>query len=249
LVAWLGLLAWGRSPYGRFLSHEAIESTGGLDLAYAGLAALFIAAWLLMTVAMMLPTALPLALLFQRFTSSRADSGGLAVMLLTGYVLTWGLFGAAAHLADLGLHSAIAQSHWLADRSWAIGAGTFIVAGVYQFTPLKYLCLDKCRSPYSFIVEHWRGRSPLSEALKLGVHHGVFCVGCCWSLMLLMFAVGAGNIGWMVALGSIMAVEKNLPWGRRLSTPVGVLLLAVGLGMVAANIGLGTACAHDGGGC
>ena len=74
-------------------------------------------------------------------------------------------------------------------------------------------------------------------------------MGCCWSLMLLMFAVGAGNVGWMLALGSIMAIEKNLPWGRRLSTPLGVLLLAVGAGIFAANIGLGTACAHGGGSC
>jgi predicted metal-binding membrane protein len=247
VLAWLGLVMWGRSPYGRLMSHEAIAGVGGLG--YAGLAAFFIAAWLLMTVAMMLPTAFPLVLLFQRLTRSRPNAGRVTTMLLLGYLLTWGVFGAAAHTADLGVHTAIARSHWLADQSWAIGAGTFVVAGAYQFTPLKYYCLDKCRSPFSFIVEHWRGQSPIVEAFRLGVHHGVFCVGCCWSLMLLMFAVGAGNVGWMLALGSVMAIEKNLPWGRRLSTPLGVLLLAVGIGMLAANVGLGAACAHDGGSC
>jgi predicted metal-binding membrane protein len=242
-------VAWGQSPYGRFLSHEAIGETGGLGDGYVGVAAFFSVAWILMTVAMMLPSAFPLILLFRRFTASRPNSGLIAATLMFGYVVTWALFGAAAHLADLGLHTAIAPSHWLADRSWIIGAGTFLLAGVYQFTPLKYLCLDECRSPYSFILEHWRGRSPVAEALRLGVHHGIFCVGCCWSLMVLMFAVGAGNVGWMLVLGSVMAVEKNLPWGRRLSTPLGVLLLIIGVGIFVANAGLGTACAHDGSSC
>jgi predicted metal-binding membrane protein len=248
-LAWLGLLAWGRSPYGRFLSHEAIGDADGLSLGYAGVAAFFIAAWVLMTIAMMLPTVFPLMLLFRRFVASRASSGLLITMLLLGYVLTWALFGAVAHVADLGVHTAVSRSHWLADRSWVLAAGTFVAAGTYQFTPLKYFCLDKCRSPYSFIVEHWRGASPMVDALWLGVHHGIFCVGCCWSLMLLMFAVGTGNAGWMLALGSVMAVEKNLPRGRDLSTPLGILLFAVGVGIFAANIGLGTACAHDGVSC
>jgi predicted metal-binding membrane protein len=248
-LAWLALLVWGRSPYGRFLSHEAIQDASGLSTGYAGLVLFFVAAWVLMTIAMMLPTAFPLVLLFRRFVASRDNSGLLTAMLLLGYILTWALFGAFAHLADLGVHTAVDRSHWLAGRSWAIGAGIFLLAGVYQFTPLKYFCLDKCRSPYSFIVEHWRGRWPLLDALRLGVHHGVFCMGCCWSLMLLMFAVGAGNAAWMLALGAVMALEKNLSWGRRLSTPLGVLLLAIGIGMLAANVGLGTACAHDGVSC
>ena len=75
------------------------------------------------------------------------------------------------------------------------------MAGVYQFTPLKYHCLDKCRAPLGFIMGHWRGRRERLQALRLGLHHGLFCVGCCWSLMLLMFAVGVGSLGWMLALG------------------------------------------------
>jgi predicted metal-binding membrane protein len=102
-------------------------------------------------------------------------------------------------------------------------------AGVYQFTPLKFYCLDRCRSPMAFIVGHWRGRRPASKAFGLGVSHGLFCVGCCWSLMLLMFAVGMGSLGWMLVLGVTMAVEKNVPWGRRLSAPLGAVLLGCGL--------------------
>jgi predicted metal-binding membrane protein len=249
-LAWLALLVWGQSPNGRYLSHEAIDSLGsdvGMD--YLGLVLIFLAAWVLMTVAMMLPTTLPLLLLFRRFIARRNDSGQIAAMLMVGYLLTWTVFGAAAHMGDLALHRLIAQSHWLDDRSWLLGAGTMALAGAYQFTPLKYYCLDKCRSPYGFIVERWRGKSPSVDAFRLGVSHGIFCVGCCWSLMLLMFAVGAGNVGLMLALGSVMAIEKNMPWGRRLSTPLGVLLLAIGVGMFAANLGLGTACAHGDSGC
>jgi predicted metal-binding membrane protein len=103
-----------------------------------------------------------------------------------------------------------------------------LTAGIYQFTPLKYMCLDKCRSPYSFIIEQWRGRNASIESLRLGWRHGLFCLGCCWSLMLLMFAVSVGNLVWMLALAIVMGVEKNLPWGRRISVPLGVVLLSSG---------------------
>jgi predicted metal-binding membrane protein len=114
---------------------------------------------------------------------------------------------------------------------------TLLVAGAYQFSPLKYHCLEKCRSPLSFALEHWRGRRERLHALWLGVHHGLFCIGCCWSLMLLMFAVGVGNLGWMLALSAVMAAEKNLPWGRRLSAPLGVALLFWGAVLILFRIG------------
>src|SRR6266446_3475833 len=115
---------------------------------------------------------------------------------------------------------------WLGSHAWVISAVTLAGAGVYQFSSLKYRCLEKCRSPLSFITEHWHGRGERGQAFILGVHHGLFCVGCCWLLMLLMFAVGVGSLGWMLALGAVMALEKNMPWGRRVSAPLGVALLA-----------------------
>ena len=108
---------------------------------------------------------------------------------------------------------------------------TLIFAGLYQFSPLKYHCLDKCRSPLSFITQYWTGRHEAVAAFRLGVHHGLFCLGCCWSLMLVMFAVGTGSLAWMLALGAVMAIEKNLPWGRRLSRPVGLTLILGGIGL------------------
>ena len=100
------------------------------------------------------------------------------------------------------------------------------LAGLYQFSAIKYRCLDKCRTPLSFVVARWRGGAARRQAFALGLEHGAFCVGCCWALMLLMFVVGTGNVGVMLALGAIMAAEKNLPWGRRLSAPLGLALVA-----------------------
>jgi predicted metal-binding membrane protein len=226
-VAWLALWLWGNSPYGRLMSHDGIDAAGG----GSALALTFVAGWTLMIVAMMLPSSLPLVVLFGSLTRRRSDGWLLVALLLLGYLSTWATFGALVHAGDLGLHAAARQIDWLGSRAWLIGAATLVVAGLYQFSPLKYRCLEKCRSPLSFITEHWRGRGERGQAFRLGVHHGLFCVGCCWLLMLLMFAVGVGSLGWMLTLGAVMAIEKNMPWGRRLSTPLGALLVAAGLGL------------------
>ena len=236
VLAWLTLWAWGQSPYARFLGHEEL---GEVDIGLSGDSALvalaFVGGWTLMTFAMMLPTSLPLITMFQTMTRRREDRRLLAVLLVLGYVGVWALFGVIAHAGDLGLHRLVEQSAWLDGNAWAIGGATFVLAGVYQFTPLKYHCLDKCRSPLSFITEHWRGGGEWVAAFRLGLHHGLFCVGCCWSLMLLMFAVGAGNLGWMLALGTVMAVEKNMPWGRQVSAPLGLGLIALGAVVIAVS--------------
>src|SRR5260370_12253194 len=138
-------------------------------------------------------------------------------------------FGACSALPDWGVMIAVRQSDWLIANVRVIGAAILAIAGVYQFTELKYRCLDKCRAPLGFVIVHWRGARQRRQALFLGVRHGAFCIGCCWCLMLLMFAVGSANIGWMLALGAAMAAEKNLPAGRRLAAPLGaVLLVAAG---------------------
>jgi predicted metal-binding membrane protein len=230
-LAWLVLWGWGQSPYGRFLSHEGL----GHDVADAGawLAPLaYIAGWLVMTVAMMLPSSLPLVALFTRLTRRRRDQPALVGLLIAGYLAIWLLAGIVVHLGDWGLHEVIERTAWLHAHAWVIGVAVLALAGVYQLTPLKHHCLDRCRSPLSFVMEHWRGRGERVQAWWLGVHHGLFCIGCCWALMLLMFAVGAGSLGWMLALGVVMAVEKNAPWGRRLSAPLGGALLAWAVGLV-----------------
>jgi predicted metal-binding membrane protein len=232
-LAWVMMIAVGQSPYGRFLDHgEFGEVDIGLNVESLALMALFIGGWTLMTFAMMLPTSLPLIDMFRRMTAKRDDAGWLLTLLITGYVLIWTAFGAAALFGDRVIHLAVNNSAWLEDNAWLIGGATIAVAGLYQFTPLKYMCLDKCRSPMMFITARWSGSNHASSALRLGIDHGIFCVGCCWSLMLLMFVVGVGNVGWMLILGAIMAVEKNMPWGRQLSAPLGASLALGGFVML-----------------
>jgi predicted metal-binding membrane protein len=227
IICWLALWIWGASPYGRFLSHEELGHIHSDD--YLPMSVLFVAGWTLMTVAMMLPTSLPLVALFYGMMRQRQDRLRLLALLLIGYLGLWMLFGIVVHVGDFGLHRFVEDVHWLHENNWVLSAGVLVLAGLYQFSPLKYKCLDKCRSPMSFIVQHWRGRRAPIQALLLGVHHALFCIGCCWALMLLMFAVGVGSLGWMMGLGAIMAVEKNVSWGRRLSMPLGTFLIGCGL--------------------
>jgi predicted metal-binding membrane protein len=229
-LAWVTLWAWERSPYGRYLDHGRLGEIA-LDGAAGSVivpVTLYILGWTLMTVAMMLPTTVPLLEIFRRLTARRPERSQLMVLVIAGYLGVWAGFGVAAHAADWALHEIVERSAWLETNAWAIGAATLLSAGVFQFSRLKYRCLDKCRAPLSFVMEYWRGRHDHRNALVLGIHHGIFCVGCCWALMLLMFGVGVGNVGWMLVLGAVMAVEKNLPWGRKLSAPLGLVLLGWG---------------------
>lgn len=243
-AAWLALLLWSASPYGRYLDHGHWTRTGlgagicaGFPAAEWALpAALYIGGWLLMMAAMMLPTTVPLLDRFDRLVRQRDDRFRLVGLAIAGYLSVWLLFGAVAHLLDFGLHAAAAQAIWLSFNGWLVGALILAVAGLFQFSRLKYHCLTRCRTPFSFIARHWRGRAPLRDALLLGLDHGAFCVGCCWAIMLLMFVVGTGNLAWMLALGLVMAVEKNTRWGARLSRPLGIALLIGASGLIAAHV-------------
>jgi predicted metal-binding membrane protein len=192
----------------------------------------FVAGWTLMTIAMMLPSSLPLVTLFRRFVAARSDGNALLILLGAGYIGVWAYFGLLAYVGDSLLHALVDRTPALPEAAAAgvIGAAVLLVAGVYQFTPLKTMCLEQCRSPFSFLVQHWRSRDPAWGALRLGIRHGLFCLGCCWSLMLLMFAVGGANLGWMLALGALMAAERTARWGRRLTRPLGIALV-VGAGL------------------
>ena len=232
--AW-GLLAlWSASPYRGYLDHggwgDAIalsplcRALPGGEIVVPALATAL--AWLLMIAAMMVPTVLPLVGTFRRIVAGRPDAAALVAAVLGGYVAAWMGFGVVAHAADAGVRAAAAGSPWLVAHAWALGAGVLALAGAFQFSALKYRCLERCRTPFGFVNAHWHGRRPLTESFRLGLAHGAFCVGCCWALMLVTFVVGMGNPGWMLALAAAMAAEKNLPAGKRLRTPLGLGLLA-----------------------
>jgi predicted metal-binding membrane protein len=223
-AAWLALWLWERSPEARFLHHAG--PTGAAPNAEIGL---FVAGWAVMTVAMMLPTSVPLVATFAALVGRRRRPALLTGLVVAGYLVTWTAFGLAVYLADRGLHAFVDATPWLAAHPQLIAGGVLIAAGAYQFSALKYRCLDECRSPLGFVLSRWTGERPATDALRIGVAHGLFCLGCCWSLMLVMFALGLGNLAWMFGLGVVMTVEKNLPIGRRLGRPVGALLLFAGL--------------------
>jgi predicted metal-binding membrane protein len=232
-AAWVSLAAWGASPYAGLLSHAG---PGAAGLSPAQRAAAFVVGWTLMTVAMMLPSSLPLVNLFRRFVLQRGDRARLLGLLLTGYLGVWAYFGLLAYFADGLVHAAVARLPLGGAASPAIGAALLLVAGAYQFTPLKAMCLEKCRSPYMFLVQHWQGRRAGLDALRLGIRHGLFCLGCCWTLMLLMFALGGANLGWMLALGALMAAERTTRLGRRLTRPIGLALGVCGVLVLVGSI-------------
>ena len=243
-TAWIALLLWEQSPYGRYLEHGRWTELGfaaaicgvlpGGDMLLPGL--LYAGGWLLMLATMMLPTTLPLLQRFDCLAATRGDRVELIALLILGYLLVWLGFGVAAHLLDAALHAMVQRSDWLTINAWVLGAVVLLIAGLFQFSRLKYRCLDKCRTPLSFIMQHWHGITPRRDAFLLGTHHGVFCVGCCWAIMLLMFVVSTGNVGWMLVLGGVMGIEKNAAWGRKLSRPLGLALIAWGALIVGGHL-------------
>jgi len=219
VAAWLALWLWGASPYARYLHHD--DDVGPL----AAQASLFAVGWVLMIVAMMLPSSVPLVMTFGALVRRRRRPGALVGLLLAGYLSVWAAFGLAAWVLDRGIHAAVDTVPWLAAHPELILGTTLLGAGLWQFSPLRDRCLDECRSPMGFVMNRWRGVSEARESFAMGIAHGAFCVGCCWSLMLVMFGIGLANITAMLALGGLTAIEKNLPWGRRLTRPLGVVLL------------------------
>jgi predicted metal-binding membrane protein len=186
-----------------------------------------LAMWTAMGVAMMLPTALPLVALYHRFHHGRhpaADATAPTLGLVAGYLVVWTAFGALAALSQLGLE----QAHLLMGRLQSPIAGGLVLAGAgaFQLSPLKAVCLDKCRSPLGFLMTRWRDGA--RGAVTMGMEHGLDCLGCCWALMLVMFVVGTMSLAWMTLLAAVMLAEKVAPRGLLLARITGAALVAAG---------------------
>ena len=186
------------------------------------------AVWLAMMALMMAPAAWPWVRAFDRFAGegSWLRRRWATASFSGGYIAAWGLFAIAAARLQL----ATAGIAWLDEQQRVppvAGAAIFIVAGLYQFSSLKSACLTHCRSPFSYLLARW-SNGP-ANGFRLGFGHGVFCVGCCWALMLTVFAVGVMNLWWMAALTVVVFLEQVVPEGDRLRTPLGVALIAAGL--------------------
>ncbi|HUP32421.1 MAG TPA: DUF2182 domain-containing protein [Gaiellaceae bacterium] len=218
-LAWVVALAAEAGGTASALHHDDLAEGGLPRWAALGL---FLLSWQLMTAAMMLPSSLPLVRLFWAASGRRE---ALATFL-GGYAVVWSVFGLAAFAGDMLLHELVHALPALEARPWLIAGGVLVTAGAFQFSALKDACLDECRHPAVFLMREYRRGT--GAAFRLGRDHGVFCLGCCWALMLVMFAAGFANLAWMAVLAAVMAYEKIGRHGRALTPVLGLALAGWG---------------------
>ena len=220
LAGWV-LLYWGATNMASPVARLTMPMS---DWSATNFIAVFIM-WAVMMAAMMLPSATPMASVFATLNERRGESARTAAFV-AGYVALWVAFGAAATAAQWALQRMGLLSPMIVSVSPALSGALLIIAGVFQFTPLKQACLRACRSPLGFLLTDWR--DGLSGAAQMGVRHGLYCLGCCWALMALLFVGGAMNLLWIAALTLLVAMEKLAPKGEALAKALGVLMIAVG---------------------
>lgn len=223
MLAWLYLFRLAR--YMADMAEMGMPVMAAWSPAEAALAA---AMWLVMMVAMMLPSATPMIVMFTTVNRRRLAAGGPPYvnigLFVLGYLVVWGAFSVVAALAQWGLQAAALTSEDAMAVTPVVASGLLAAAGVYQLTPLKSACLARCRTPLGFLLSEWRGGG--RGALLMGGRHGLFCLGCCWVLMTLLFVGGVMNLAWVAALTVFVLVEKVIPAGRLVSWASGGLLLA-----------------------
>jgi predicted metal-binding membrane protein len=235
-VVLLLALAWGWLLAGAGMEMSALDMTrmAGMDgwlmepaVWSPAYFILIFAMWSVMMVAMMLPSAAPMLLLFARV--NRRDKAAGAPLLPTasftaGYLLVWVGFSALASALQWSLESARMLSPMLETTNRWVGFGILIAAGLWQLTPLKTVCLRHCRSPFGFLIGNWRDGA--RGALRMGLEHGAYCLGCCWFLMALLFFGGVMNLYWIAGIAVFVLLEKVIPHGHWMSRAAGVALLA-----------------------
>lgn len=185
--------------------------------------------WAVMMFAMMLPSVTPTVMIYEKVRAKREASGrsfAPTLCFVAGYLLVWVGFSLAATILNWWLHTGGALNSMMGNVAPAVGGVLLIVAGAFQWSPLKNSCLEHCRSPLGFLTTHWREHT--SGAVTMGLHHGLYCLGCCWMLMVLLFVLGVMNLAWVAALTLVVLAEKTFPHGLQLSQALGVVLFAWG---------------------
>ena len=230
-LAWVyvGYLAWdmGHMDMSMEMAMPRMQTWSVLDLVL-----LFIM-WAVMMVAMMVPTAASMILMFAKVQRQRRAQERPYVptgIFVSGYLLVWAGFSVLATLAQWGLHSAALLSPMMVSTSPFLGGMLLLAAGIFQWTPLKYACLTHCRSPLSFLMTDWREGH--RGALIMGLRHGSYCTGCCWFLMALLFVAGVMNVLWVATITAFVLIEKVAPRGDVVGRVVGVVLVIAGLMML-----------------
>jgi predicted metal-binding membrane protein len=222
------------------------EGMGGMAMAgmsgagwSLGGAAVFLTAWIVMMAAMMLPAIVPMVVIFASAQARRERGVSVPTWIFVGgYMLVWLAAGILVYvLVEIG--SDIATRLHPSNRAvWApLALGTTLMAaGLYQFTPIKHVCLSHCRSPLAFVAQHWRDGH--LGALRMGLVHGSYCLGCCWALFAILVAAGVMSLGWMLLLTLLVFIEKVLPHGRLSSAAIGGVLIALGLAVAGGTVSM-----------
>ena len=227
-LGWVYLLYLARGMSGMDMSVDMamprMQTWGVVDLA------LLFVMWAVMMVAMMVPSASPLILMMAAANRKRRERDDPPVptgLFLAGYLLVWTAFSAVATAVQWGLHATALLSPGMVSASGVLGGLLLLAAGIFQFTPLKQACLTHCRSPLGFLMGHWReGRA---GAMRMGLEHGLYCVGCCWILMVLLFVAGVMNLLWVAVISLFVLAEKVLPRGELVGRLGGAGLLVAGV--------------------
>lgn len=235
--------AWALTVYQALSMNAPME--GMSDMAMSGMpaagwsfasAGVFLGVWTVMMAAMMLPATAPMILVFVSAQAQHERPTAVPTWtFVAGYLLVWLVAGAVVYvLGQVGsnLATLITPTDLVSWKPIALGA-TLVAAGLYQFTPLKRVCLSHCRSPLAFVAQHWRdGRL---GALQMGISHGTYCLGCCWALFAVLVAAGLMSLAWMLLLTLVVFVEKVVPQGQRISTAIGIAFVGLGI-MVATGL-------------
>jgi predicted metal-binding membrane protein len=220
-------------PAGRGLMMPASAPWQPVEFAYV------FVMWVVMMIGMMVPSATPMVLVHARVARQKAAQGkplAATAWFAGGYLLAWITFSFAATLGQWVLERASLLTPSMAASSHVFGGTVLIAAGLYQWTPLKQACLSQCQAPITFILRHGGLRSTPAGSLILGLRHGVYCIGCCWALMLVLFVLGVMNLLWIAALAILVMLEKVIPFGRAVTRLAGLLFIAEGGWMLVSHI-------------
>jgi predicted metal-binding membrane protein len=194
---------------------------------------LMLVMWAVMMVGMMLPSATPMILLYAALNRRQRGRGYVFAptgAFAAGYLVAWGAFSLAMTALQWALEQAALLSPVMVSTSPYLGGALLVVAGVYQWTPLKHACLQNCRAPAEFLSRSWQNGT--GGAIAMGIHHGIYCVGCCWVLMGLLFVAGVMNLLWVASITALVLIEKIAPGGHRFARIVGALFVAAGAYML-----------------
>jgi predicted metal-binding membrane protein len=231
-LAWAAIIALHVSGHGSSVDHDTLLGPDGhVEVTSV---VVYAAAWITMITAMMLPSAVPLLRLFAGISRSQPRAGLVVAAFVSGYLAVWTVFGWLALGFDTVVHAAVEASPWLHERPQLVLAAVLALAGAFQFSSLKDRCLSTCRHPGAYLLSHYRRGA--GSALRIGWDHGLFCLGCCWALMIVAFAAGMTDLRWMAGFTALMTYEKVGRYGDAVARVAGFALIGLAVAILPSEL-------------